>query len=148
MLWILATFKYSEHYSCHLESVCHLCKPCFLVAAFRAFYVQFMSKLHEVSSDSQGIISLCALFEHLVSTTTMDSNSFWRYYIVWVLHVICLALGVYLLAILPPVDLYLISENSIRKNQVRWTGFLVYFELDFYCLYSLQKSISKLIFAG
>ena len=26
-----------------------------------------------------------------------------------------------------------------------WTGFLVYFELDFYCL---QKSISKLVFAG
>ena len=48
----------------------------------------------------------------------------------------------------PPVDLYLISEKSIWKNQVRQTGFLVYFELDFYCLCSLQKSISKLIFAG
>jgi hypothetical protein len=32
-------------------------------------------------------------------------------------------------------------------NQVRWTGFLVYFKLDFYCLCSLQKSSSsKLIF--
>ena len=48
----------------------------------------------------------------------------------------------------PPVDLYLISEKSIWKNQVRQTGFLVYFKLDFYCLCSLQKSISKLIFGG
>jgi hypothetical protein len=44
--------------------------------------------------------------------------------------------------------LYLISEKSIWKNQIRWTGFLVYFKLDFYCICSLQKSISKLIFAG
>ena len=49
--------------------------------------------------------------------------------------------------VLPPVDLYLISEKSIWKNQVWRTGFLVYFELDFYCLCSLQKSISKSIFA-
>ena len=48
----------------------------------------------------------------------------------------------------PPVDLYLISQKSIWRNQVRQTGFLVYFKLDFYCLCSLQKSISKLIFAG
>ena len=48
----------------------------------------------------------------------------------------------------PPVDLYLISEKSIWKNQVRRTGILVYFELDFYCLCNLQKSISKLIFEG
>ena len=48
----------------------------------------------------------------------------------------------------PPVDLYLISEKSIWKNQVGRTGFLVYFKLNFYCLCSLQKSISKLIFAG
>ena len=34
----------------------------------------------------------------------------------------------------PPVDLYLISEKSIWKNQVRQTGFLAYFKLDFYCL--------------
>ena len=34
------------------------------------------------------------------------------------------------------------------KNQVWQTGFLVYFELEFYCLCSLQKSIPKLIFAG
>ena len=34
---------------------------------FRAFYLQFCSKLHEVSSDRQGILSLCALFENLVS---------------------------------------------------------------------------------
>ena len=38
----------------------------FHVSAFRGFYMQFMSKLHEVSSDSQGIVSLCALFEYLV----------------------------------------------------------------------------------
>jgi len=48
----------------------------------------------------------------------------------------------------PPVDLYLISEKSIWKNQVQRTGFLVYFKLDFYCLCSLKKSILKLIFAG
>ena len=48
---------------------------------------------------------------------------------------------------IPPVDLYLISEKSIWKNQVRRNGFLVDFELDFYCLCSLQKSILKLIFA-
>ena len=34
----------------------------------------------------------------------------------------------------PPVDLYLISEKSIWKNLVQRTGFLVYFELDFYKL--------------
>ena len=43
------------------------------------------------------------------------------------------------------LHLYLISEKSSWKDQVWWTGFLVYFELDFYCLCSLQKSISKLI---
>ena len=48
---------------------------------------------------------------------------------------------------IPLVDLYLIFEKSIWKNQVRRTGFLVYFELDFYCLRSLQKSrLSNLIF--
>ena len=41
----------------------------------------------------------------------------------------------------PPVDLYFISEKSIWKNQVRRTGFLVYFKLDFYCLCSLQNQI-------
>ena len=41
---------------------------------------------------------------------------------------------------LPPVDLYLISEKSIWKNQVRRTGFLVYFQPIFYCPCSLQKS--------
>ena len=48
----------------------------------------------------------------------------------------------------PPVDLYLIFEKSSLKNQVLQTRFLVYFELDFYCLCSLQKSILKLVFAG
>ena len=47
-----------------------------------------------------------------------------------------------------PIHLYLIFEKSSLKNQVWWNGFLAYFELDFYCLCSLQKSISKLIFAG
>ena len=43
----------------------------------------------------------------------------------------------------------MIFEKSSWKNQVRQTGFLVYFELEFYCLWcSLQKLISKLIFAG
>ena len=39
------------------------------------------------------------------------------------------------------VDLYLISEKSIWKNQVRRTGFLVYFELDFYCLAKINFQI-------
>ena len=38
-----------------------------------------------------------------------------------------------------PIHLYLIFEKSTWKNQVQQTGFLVYFELDFYCLCSLQK---------
>ena len=46
-----------------------------------------------------------------------------------------------------PVDLYLISEKSIWKNQVGQTGFLFYFELDFYCFCSLQNSILSLFFA-
>ena len=50
--------------------------------------------------------------------------------------------------LLRPIHLHLIFEKSSWKNQVQQTGFLVYFELDFYCLCSLQKSISKLIFAG
>ena len=45
------------------------------------------------------------------------------------------------------ICMYSISEKSIRKNQAQRTGFLVYLELDFYCLCSLQKSILKLIFA-
>ena len=49
---------------------------------------------------------------------------------------------------LHPIHLYLIFEKSSWKNQVRRTGFLIYFELDCYFLCSLQKSISKLIFAG
>ena len=51
------------------------------------------------------------------------------------------------LSCLAPVDLYLIAEKSIRKNQVQQTAFLVYFKLDLYCLCSLQKSSSmNLIF--
>ena len=42
---------------------------------------------------------------------------------------------------------YHLSDNSIWKNQVRWTWFLICFEVDFYCLCSLQKSNLKLIFA-
>ena len=49
-------------------------------------------------------------------------------------------------AVYRPIHLYLIFEKSSWKNPVRRTGFLVYFELDFYCLCSLQKSILKLIF--
>ena len=49
---------------------------------------------------------------------------------------------------IPPVDLYLISEKSIWKNQVWRTRFLICITLNFYCLCSLQKSILKLIFAG
>ena len=47
-----------------------------------------------------------------------------------------------------PIHLYLIFEKWSWKKQVPRSGFLVYFELAFYCLCSLQKSISKLIFAG
>ena len=49
---------------------------------------------------------------------------------------------------LPPIHLYLIFEKSSFKYQLQRIGFLVYFKLDFYCLCSLQKSISKLILAG
>ena len=55
---------------------------------------------------------------------------------------------IYAVNIKRPIHLYLIFEKSSWKNQVRRTGFLVYFKLDFYSLCSLQKSISKLIFAG
>ena len=47
-----------------------------------------------------------------------------------------------------PIHLYLIFEKSSSKNWFQWIGFSVYFEVDFYCLFSLQKSISKLIFEG
>lgn len=40
--------------------------PVQLYQTFRAFYLQFCYKLHEMSADPQGILSLCALFEHLV----------------------------------------------------------------------------------
>ena len=43
----------------------------------------------------------------------------------------------------PSIYLHLIFEISSLKNQVRRTGFFVYFELDFYCLCSLQKSSLK-----
>ena len=43
-----------------------------------------------------------------------------------------------------PPDVYLISEKSILKNQVRRNVLQnFYFKLDFYCLHSLQKSILK-----
>ena len=45
---------------------------------------------------------------------------------------------------MPPVDLYLISEKSIWKNQVQRIRFLVHFKLDLYCLCSLQKSIGDM----
>ena len=47
----------------------------------------------------------------------------------------------------PPVDLYYIFEKSSWENQVPQTEFLVYLGLIFYCLCSLQKSISKLFFS-
>ena len=37
---------------------------------------------------------------------------------------------------------------NLEKSSSRSWIFLVYFKLDFYCLCSLQKSISKFIFAG
>ena len=43
----------------------------------------------------------------------------------------------------PPVDLYLNFEIPSLKNPVWQTWFFVYFELDFYCLCSLQNSSSK-----
>ena len=43
----------------------------------------------------------------------------------------------------PPIHLRLIFEISNLKNLVRQTRFFVYFQLDFYCLCSLQKSSSK-----
>ena len=47
-----------------------------------------------------------------------------------------------------PIHLYLFFEKSSWKNQVRLSGFLTFFKMDFYCLCSLQKSISKSFFAG
>ena len=44
------------------------------------------------------------------------------------------------LCTIPPIHLHLIFEISSLKNPVHRTGFFVYFELDFYCLCSLQKS--------
>ena len=41
---------------------------------------------------------------------------------------------IWVVEFISPVALHLISEKSIWKNQVRQTGYLVYFELDFYCL--------------
>lgn len=38
-----------------------------LYFTFRAFYLQFCYRLHEVSSEPQAILTLCALFEDLVS---------------------------------------------------------------------------------
>ncbi len=46
--------------------------PCQLYCTFRAFYLQFCCKLHEVSSDRQGIVALCALFENLVQAHEPD----------------------------------------------------------------------------
>ena len=39
----------------------------------------------------------------------------------------------------PPVLLHLILEKSSLKNQIWRIEYFVYFELDFYCLCSLQK---------
>ena len=41
------------------------------------------------------------------------------------------------------LDLHLIFEKSSLQNQVGRTWFLVYIQLDFYCLCSLQNSSSK-----
>ena len=41
------------------------------------------------------------------------------------------------------LHLYFNFEKSSWKNEVWQTGFLVYFELDFFCMCSLQKIISK-----
>ena len=48
------------------------------------------------------------------------------------------------LASKPPIDLYLISEKSIWKNQNRRTGFLVYFELDFYARVACKSQFQNL----
>ena len=45
--------------------------------------------------------------------------------------------------VIPPIHLHLIFEISNLKNLVRQTGIFVYFELDFYCLCSMQKSCLK-----
>lgn len=46
--------------------------PIQLYFTFRAFYLQFSSKLHEVSSDPQGIVALCSLFENLIQSHEPD----------------------------------------------------------------------------
>ncbi|XP_040575827.1 TBC1 domain family member 19 [Lepeophtheirus salmonis] len=46
--------------------------PVQLYYTFRAFYLQFACKLHEISSDSQGILSLCSTFETLLQSQEPD----------------------------------------------------------------------------
>ena len=43
----------------------------------------------------------------------------------------------------PAYNQRLIFEKLSLKNQVGWTWFFVYFQLDFYCLCSLQSSSLK-----
>lgn len=42
--------------------------PVALYYTFRAFYMRYWFRLHEVSSHEQGILSLCLLFDRLVQT--------------------------------------------------------------------------------
>ena len=45
----------------------------------------------------------------------------------------------------PPIDLHLIFEKLSLRNQVERTAFLVYFELDFYCLCSRVTLILEIL---
>ena len=49
--------------------------------------------------------------------------------------------------VIPPVDLYLISENSIWKNQIRWTACVAY-ENQFRNGFLACKKPFQLIFVG
>lgn len=42
--------------------------PMALYYTFRAFYMRYWFRLHEVSSHEQGILSLCLLFDRLLQT--------------------------------------------------------------------------------
>ena len=104
------------------------------------FFLPSTSNSSKVEAKKTFFISLCSI------SRIIDKRHHWWDVLAGVIGGISLA--VITVRNYPPVDLYLISEKSIWKNQVWRTGFLVDFELDFYCLCSLQKSISKLIFAG
>ena len=100
--------------------------------------------LHSVTGRVCVLILLDTIWQNRVGSVRWGGLALWRWWVnsgpLWKKMLIFAS------HFIRPIHLYLIFEKSSLKNQIRQTGFLVYFELDFYCLCSLQKSISKLIF--